>query len=91
MAYKLIGKRVVDMKAQDGSQIKGYSLYFVEELSPKSGEGYSFVLSKGKQSSCFVTEDVYRGLGLSIGALYNLYFNQYGQIVRDSISPAVKK
>lgn len=91
MAYKLIGKRVVDMKAQDGSQIKGFSLYFVEEMSPKSGEGFSFVLSKGKQSSCFVTEDVYCALGLSVGSLYNLYFNQYGQIVRDSITPATKR
>lgn len=91
MAFKLVGMRKVDMKSQDGKEIKGYSLFFLEPLKESVGSGFSFVLSRGKQSSLFVNEDQLHALGLVVGQNYNFYYDQYGKIIRESITPDNKK
>lgn len=88
---KLIGKSSVSFTDSEGKQITGYSLYFVEPVPSSQGDGFRFVLGRSqgklKSSSLFLSVDDFNALGLTLGKEYNLLYNQYGQIMKDYITP----
>lgn len=88
---KLIGRQAVSFTDSTGKLVEGYSLYFVENVPSTAGDGYRFVCGrsqgKNKTSTLFLSKSDYSALGLVVGKEYNLLFNQYGQIMRDFITP----
>lgn len=88
---KLIGRQQVSFTDSAGKQVEGYSLFFVENVPSSNGDGYRFVCGrsqgKTKTSTLFLSKEDYSALGLVVGKEYNLLFNQYGQIMRDFITP----
>lgn len=75
---KLIGYQKSDFITKDGTEVKGYNLYFVEELNGK-GVGYSaerVYMSEGKlaKNNIAIDEIMNRKVELS--------YNRFGKVER---------
>lgn len=86
MVAVVIGWKNVNFTGKDGNAVNGKSVYIVEPISEKRGEGQAFILSNGKQSSIFFTDADFDALGLYVGCSCEFSFNRYGSIDRETFT-----